>query len=130
MRQDAKARPGAGGFDAARCSRELVRAFQFLGKRWSGVVLATLTEGPAGFRQLSRSVAGISDSVLSDRLSELAGAGLVQRTVDPGPPVTVAYTLTPAGEALAPALEALATWAYDHLPEDPSPANGSGSRDA
>jgi DNA-binding HxlR family transcriptional regulator len=88
------------------------------GKRWSGVVLASLAGGPAGFSELARSVNGISDSVLSDRLSELAGAGLLQRTVDPGPPITVSYALTPAGEALAPALEALATWASDNLPEN------------
>lgn len=82
-------------------------------------MLASLARGPAGFSELARSVNGISDSVLSDRLSELPGAGLVQRTVEPGPPITVAYALTPAGEALAPALDALATWASEHLLESP-----------
>lgn len=104
--------------DAPSCNRALVRAFEFLGKRWSGVVLGSLVGGPAGFRELSRAVHGISDSVLSDRLSELALAGLVLRTVDEGPPVTVTYTLTPAGQALVPALEELASWAAEHLTEE------------
>lgn len=102
--------------DAATCDGALVRAFGFLGKRWNGVVLGSLVRGPAGFRELSRAVDGISDSVLSDRLTELAAAGLVRRTVDEGPPVSVSYALTPAGQALVPALEELARWASQHLP--------------
>ncbi len=58
----------------------LVRAFDLLGKRWTGVMLGTLSGGPAGFRALARAVDGISDSMLSDRLSELSNAGLVTRT--------------------------------------------------
>jgi DNA-binding HxlR family transcriptional regulator len=99
------------------CDAALSRAFEFLGKRWNGVLLGTLLEGPAGFSELRRLVAGISDSVLSDRLAELTKAGLVQRSVREGPPVTVDYRLTPAGEALLPALRELGTWAADNLPE-------------
>jgi DNA-binding HxlR family transcriptional regulator len=55
-------------------------------------------------------------------LTELAAAGLVLRTVDPGPPVAVSYELTPAGEALIPALGELARWAAQHLPADTCPA--------
>jgi DNA-binding HxlR family transcriptional regulator len=101
----------------ARCDRALVRAFEFLGKRWSGVVLGTLISGPAGYRELSRAIDGISDSVLSDRLSALVGAGLVSRTVDEGPPLSVEYALTERGRALVPALEELGRWAEEHLPE-------------
>lgn len=103
--------------DAPACNGALVRAFDFLGKRWSGVVLGSLVGGPAGFRELSRAVNGISDSVLSERLSELTAAGLVLRAVDDGPPVAVSYSLTPAGQALVPALHELADWAAQHLPE-------------
>jgi DNA-binding HxlR family transcriptional regulator len=77
--------------------------------------LSVLGGGPAGFAELRRSLAGISDSVLSDRLGELTAAGLVQRTVEAGPPVSVAYALTPAGRALLPALDALARWAADNV---------------
>src|ERR1700760_644713 len=98
------------------CDSALTRAFGFLGKRWNGVLLGALVQGPAGFAELKRAVAGISDSVLSERLGELAGAGLVQRTVEDGPPVAVTYRATPAGLALVPALNALTSWAEVNLP--------------
>jgi DNA-binding HxlR family transcriptional regulator len=98
------------------CDAALARAFGFLGKRWNGVILGTLTAGPASFSELARAVSGISDSVLSDRLSELGTAGLVLRTVDDGPPISVSYRLTPAGDALLPALDELTRWATDNLP--------------
>ena len=102
----------------ARGDAALARAFVFLGKRWNGVVLGNLREGPAGFRELSRAIGGISDSVLSDRLSDLAKAGLIARTVDEGPPLAVSYALTDRGNALIPALEQISLWAQEHLPDD------------
>ena len=100
----------------ARADAALVRAFDLLGRRWTGVLLGTLSGGPAGFRAISRAVDGISDSVLSDRLAELCNVGLATRTVDDGPPISVAYELTDAGRALLPALEQITRWAEQHLP--------------
>ncbi|MEA2251639.1 MAG: hypothetical protein QOG70_1881 [Solirubrobacteraceae bacterium] len=101
-----------------RGTAALGRAFEFLGKRWNGVLLGTLRNGPAGFRELSRAVDGISDSVLSDRLSDLGAAGLITRTVDDGPPLAVSYALTDRGEALLPALAQITLWAQEHLVQD------------
>jgi DNA-binding HxlR family transcriptional regulator len=98
------------------CDEALTRAFVLLGKRWNGVVIGTLAQGPAGYADLRRRVEGISDSVLAERLGELQEAGLVARAVDPGPPVAVTYALTDAGHALGPALNALASWATANLP--------------
>jgi DNA-binding HxlR family transcriptional regulator len=98
------------------CDSAITRAFTLLGKRWNGVILATLLETPLGFSELRRSVSGISDSVLSERLTELIGAELVTRTVDTGPPVAVEYALTPAGAALLPTLRELGDWARENLP--------------
>ena len=96
------------------CDAALSRAFEFLGKRWNGVLLGTLIQGPAGFAELKRGL-GISDSMLSDRLLELTRAGLVERTVDTGPPVAVSYALTDNGRAVLPALQALTTCAKENL---------------
>ena len=101
--------------ECVAADESLVRAFDLLGKRWTGVLLGTLRGGPVGFRALARAVPGISDSVLSDRLGELAEAGLVARTVAAGPPVAVTYSLTEAGRALLPALEQIRLWAERHL---------------
>ena len=93
----------------------LRRAFAVLGKRWNGVLLAALAGGPATFAVLHREIGAISDSVLCERLRELSDAGLVERGVEPGPPIAVRYALSDAGTALLPALDALAAWARDHL---------------
>lgn len=110
---------------APACDAALVKAFSFLGKRWNGVILGTLTHGPAGFADLSRRIDGIGDSTLSERLSELQGAGLVTRLVAPGPPVTVTYQLTGAGDALLPALHALGAWAAANLADTPTTTRGT-----
>jgi DNA-binding HxlR family transcriptional regulator len=105
--------------DADTCARgdaALARAFDLLGRRWTGVVLGNLSTGPAGFRELARAIDGISDSMLSTRLTALAEAGLVTRTVADGPPLSVAYALTESGQALIPALAQISRWAEDHLP--------------
>ena len=78
-------------------------------------MLGTLSGEPTGFRALARAVEGISDSMLSDRLGALTEAGLVIRTVDEGPPVSVTYELTESGRALLPALEEISRWAEEHL---------------
>jgi DNA-binding HxlR family transcriptional regulator len=53
--------------------------------------------------------------VLSARLCELAQFGLVGRVVIDGPPLAVRYSLTKAGRALVPTLEALGEWARIYL---------------
>jgi DNA-binding HxlR family transcriptional regulator len=98
------------------CEAGLVRAFDFLGKRWNGVILGTLSSGPAGFAELRRGVGSITDSVLSDRLTELADGGLVERTVTDTRPPGVTYALTEAGAALLPVLAELTRWAEQNLP--------------
>jgi DNA-binding HxlR family transcriptional regulator len=95
-----------------------VRAFELLGRRWTGVILGTLSDRPASFRELARAVTGISDSMLSTRLAALAQAGLVSRAVDEGPPLAVAYQLTDAGCALLPALDQISRWADEYLPPE------------
>ncbi len=97
------------------CDAALARAFALLGTRWNGVILGTLANGEAGFSELKRRVEGISDSVLSDRLSELQGVGLIVRTVQSGPPVAVTYALSPSGNALVPAMFALSQWASSNI---------------
>ncbi|MEV4736576.1 MULTISPECIES: winged helix-turn-helix transcriptional regulator [unclassified Microbacterium] len=99
------------GHDLNRCDAAVTLAFSVLGKRWNGMILSSLGNGPSTFVALRRAVAGISDTVLSDRLGELTDAGLVARAVDAGPPVTVSYALTDGGRGLLPILDQLGAWA-------------------
>ncbi|WP_167138878.1 helix-turn-helix domain-containing protein [Diaminobutyricimonas sp. TR449] len=97
------------------CDAAVRLAFTILGKRWNGMIVDALGGGPLSFAGLRRAVDGISDAVLSDRLSELADAMLLDRSVDPGPPVAVTYTLTTGGESLLPVLRQLGQWASENL---------------
>lgn len=106
----------------------LPRAFALLGKRWSGLVLAALAKGPAGFGEVRERVPGISDRMLADRLHELAVAGLLTRTVHHGPPLRSSYALTPQGNAFLIPLAALAVWAEEHLVITPTGTGGTSRR--
>ena len=101
-----------GGLDY---SAPFQRAIELIGKRWTGAVVKALIPGPARFNQLLAGIPGISDRVLTERLRELETEGLVERLVDPGPPVRVSYRLTSRGRALEPVLAAVASWADSWL---------------
>ena len=116
--------PAAGSTDGEVCHPGVRRAFDFLGKRWNGVILGALSQGPTGFADLRRAVGSITDSVLSDRLTELGHAGLVERTVADGRPPSVQYALSETGRALLPILDELGRWAMVALPEAACKAAG------
>jgi DNA-binding HxlR family transcriptional regulator len=103
------------GEQARECDERLTQAFTLLGKRWSGVILGLLLQGPARFAVLARTIPGISERMLSDRLNELARAGLIDRTVLDGPPLGVIYQLTESGRAIGPGLLRLGEWAERYM---------------
>jgi DNA-binding HxlR family transcriptional regulator len=87
------------------------RAIELIGKRWTGAVVRALMTGPVRFNQLLTGIPGISDRVLTERLRELETEGIVERLVDPGPPVRVSYQLTARGRDLRPVMAAVDAWA-------------------
>ncbi len=91
-------------------------AVQILGKRWTGLLLLALLDGPRRFCELTALVEGLSDRVLSDRLRELELEGIVKRVVYPQIPVRVEYQLTEKGNALKPVVDAIHMWAEKWVP--------------
>jgi DNA-binding HxlR family transcriptional regulator len=86
-------------------------AFQLLGKRWNGLILNVLLQGPQRFKDISAVIPNMSDKMLVDRLKELEEAGLVTRTVYPETPVRIEYTVTEMGRELKPAMDEVQKWA-------------------
>src|SRR5438067_11411170 len=82
-------------------------AIQLLGKRWTGLLLYALLEGPQRFCELTTTVEGLSDRVLSDRLRELETEGVLERIVYRQIPVRVEYQLTEKGRAPGPVVDAI-----------------------
>ena len=75
-----------------------------LGRRWALRVIWELRSEPLSFRALQERCAGMSSSVLNDRLRELRDADIVA----PGPG---GYGLTEEGHALLAAYGPLQDWA-------------------
>ena len=111
-----KPAPPSGPSGIAMSGGKVSQLVSSLSPAISAPTLAATT--PACWVAIPAMSRSISDSVLSDRLSDLAEAGLIARTVDEGPPLAVSYALTDRGNALIPALAEISLWAQEHLPED------------
>ncbi len=74
---------------------------------WAPNVIWSLRSGPRRFNELRTDIPPISAKVLSARLSELEGRGVLLRHVRRTSPPSVEYELTPLGAELLPALDAI-----------------------
>src|SRR6202050_3848121 len=86
---------------------EVRQTADLLERRWQLSILYAALTGALRFNEFADAVAGISPRMLSERLRDLEGAGLVQRTVIPSSPPTVEYRLTERGRKLGPVIEAM-----------------------
>ena len=100
--------------DMARQTRAaespLDAALRAVGDRWTLLVVAALLEQPRRFNDLLADVPGIAPNVLTQRLRNLEGEGLViAQPYSRRPPRSV-YELTDAGRELAGAVRFLTAW--------------------
>jgi DNA-binding HxlR family transcriptional regulator len=97
----------------------IARALDVVGDRWTLLIVRELLlRGPCRFTDLKNGLPGIATNLLSTRLKELEGAGLVSREDAPPPVATVLYTLTENGLALEPALKALGLWGLRYMTDE------------
>ncbi|MEV5965936.1 helix-turn-helix domain-containing protein [Kribbella sp. NPDC051952] len=89
----------------------VARGLDIVGERWSLLVVRELLLGPKRFTDLQQALPGASPNALSDRLRELADAGVLRRRQLPPPGNTRVYELTTWGHDLEPIVVALGTWA-------------------
>lgn len=95
------------------CPR-LAKAMDLIGKRWTGLILYQLLDGPQRFNEIESSLP-VSGRLLSERLKELEKEGLVERKVFSEVPVRVEYSLTDKGWALEGAIRNIESWASSWL---------------
>lgn len=95
------------------CPR-LAKAMDLIGKRWTGLILYQLLDGPQRFNEIE-SALPVSGRLLSERLKELEKEGLVERRVYSEVPVRVEYSLTDKGRALEEAIRNIESWATSWL---------------
>lgn len=90
-------------------------AIELIGRRWTGAILRVLLSGATRFSDITTTIPGLSDRLLSERLKQLESEGIVTRTVYPETPVRVEYRLTEKGRALTDVVIAISTWAEQWL---------------
>ena len=89
-------------------------ALNLVGDRWALLVVRELMFAPKRFQMIRAGLPGITASVLTQRLSQLAQAGVVAHDA-----VLGTYALTEAGRALHPVLRELCRWALLMPGHDP-----------
>lgn len=95
-------------------------ALEFLGERWSLLVLRELMFGPRRFGELRAHLNGISAKVLTQRLGDLEAVGLIVRRKLPPPASVQVYALTAWGHEVEPVLQAMGRWATRSPLHDPT----------
>jgi len=87
------------------------RGAEIFAERWTPLILRELLNGSHRFSELQLGLPRISRNLLSQRLTSLASAGIIERR-----PASegrgFSYHLSPSGEELRPVVEALGTWGY------------------
>jgi len=86
------------------------RAIHAIGGKWKLEILFALMNGAMRFGELRRSIAGITQHMLTTQLRELAQDGLVARTAFAEKPLRVEYELTDAAYGLLPAFREILSW--------------------
>jgi DNA-binding HxlR family transcriptional regulator len=85
-------------------------ALDRIGERWSLLVVRELSLGPLRFSDLARAVGGAPTDVLSRRLRDLEGDGVVVRRELAPPASAVVYELTELGRGLERPMLDLGRW--------------------
>lgn len=98
----------------------IVHALDIIGGKWKLPVLWHLAEPGTGrkavrYNELRRSVAGVTNMMLTKCLKELEADSLVRREQYPEVPPRVEYSLTESGARLIPSLGALYAWGREML---------------
>ncbi|GAB2693816.1 winged helix-turn-helix transcriptional regulator [Paenibacillus thermoaerophilus] len=86
-------------------------AMELLGKRWVGLIVRALMDGPMRFKDVAETIPNVSGRMLAERFKELEAAGVLVRNVYPDTPVRIEYELTEKGRSLAPVMDAVQQWA-------------------
>ena len=95
-------------YENQNCSA--ARALEFVGERWSLLILRdAMFGGYTRFSQFQKGL-GIATNILTKRLEDFVAAGLMERRQSGTPSDQAEYLLTQKGMELKPAIVALTEW--------------------
>ena len=95
----------------------LKRVIGTVGGKWKIMILCVIDKNEVvRYGELSRSIHGITNTMLANSLKELEADGLVERKQYDEMPVRVEYNLAEKTKSLIPILLELKKWGEDNLP--------------
>ena len=101
-----------------RNQKEEVQALQdtiyVIGGKWKLPIINSLCNGNRRFRDIERSIPGITTRMLSRELKEMEANKLVKRTVTPNTPVMVEYTVTSYCRSFGDIILEMIKWGKQH----------------
>ena len=102
----------------ARNQAEELRALQdtlyFIGGKWRLPIINSICNGNRRFREIERSIPGITTRMLSKELKEMEMSKLVKRTVYADTPVLVEYEPTEHCRSFGKVIQEMIDWGKSH----------------
>lgn len=108
-------------------------ATKVFGAKWKPCIIDALSRGAKRPSQIHRAMSSTSPRVIDMQLAELAEYGVVTKTVRPGFPLNVEYSLTPMGKKILPIIALMNRWGETYkdvvkeIANKPSYMPGSGN---
>ena len=99
------------------CSKEMLPirdALDVLSGKWKMMILISIMNGNCRFKEIERSIPGITSKVLAKELKGLEEHLLLKRTVYDDYPVYIEYTVTEYSKTLQEVMMALHKWGANH----------------
>lgn len=97
---------------------DVATTVQLIGSKWKTLIIRDLITGPKRNSELHRSLAGVSQKVLTASLTSMIEDGLVERIDFEKVPPHIEYQLTSLGESLLPVIEAMRKWGQFYKEQD------------
>lgn len=82
----------------------------FISDKWKILIIRDLLTGTKRFNELKKSLAPITQKMLTQQLREMEDDGIINRKVYPVVPPKVEYSLTTLGLSLEPVISAMKKW--------------------
>jgi DNA-binding HxlR family transcriptional regulator len=92
----------------------IIVAMKVFGAKWKPCIIDAIGRGIKRPSELHREIRSTSPRVIEMQLAELITYGVVTKTIYPGFPLCVEYSLTPMGETILPVLAELNAWGLEN----------------
>jgi DNA-binding HxlR family transcriptional regulator len=101
-----------------RSQKDEVQALQdtiyVIGGKWKLPIINSICNGNRRFREIERSIPGITTRMLSRELKEMEANQLIKRTVTPTSPVVVEYSATDYCRSFGDIILEMIRWGKEH----------------